>query len=94
MGPLYHFVHTYRHAFPLKDDGSNLPVEIAERVCFLPEMDQYSASSNRMSSPMVAQSIDLSGMNSEELVEHLLSCFIAVAQDTRAVELLKNKLSK
>ena len=47
-----------------------------------------------MSSPLAAQSIDLSGMNSEELVEHLLSCFIAIAQDPRAVELLKNKLSK
>ena len=94
MGPLYHFVHTYRHAFPLKDDGSNLPKEIADRVCFLPDMDQYSANSSRMSSPLAAQSINLSGMNSEELVEHLLSCFIAIAQDPRAVELLKNKLSK
>ena len=57
-------------------------------------MDQYSANSSRMSSPLATQSIDLSGMNSEELVEHLLSCFIAIVQDPRAVELLKNKLSK
>lgn len=94
MGPLYQFVHRYRNAFPLLDDGSNLPEEISGRVNFLPDLDQYHIGTNLRTLSRANQVQSISEMTSHELVDHLLTCLVAVAQDREALDLLKSKLAR
>lgn len=85
MGPLYRFVHGYRHIFPLQDDGSNVPKEIRKHLFFLPHIG------NRLIDEMPNTPLGLGG--SEEKVRQLLASLLEVSQDEKALSILNTLIN-
>lgn len=101
LGPFYKFIHQYRPIFPLKDDGSNMPSDIAPLIHLCSDL------STRISD-YVLDSLPVMGLevnnipintasispNSQARVRDLIEALINVSQDPEALQLLRNYLGK
>lgn len=85
LGPLYRFVHQYRHSFPLLDDGSNAPKEIDGVLFFLTHL--FDGETN--------DCIELQQQfSAEEKVVQLFKAMAQVFDDKQAVELFRQKIDE
>lgn len=83
LGPLYRFVHNYRHTFPLLDDGSNAPQEVSSSLFFITHL--FEQSTNAMAE--IQQQF-----TSEEKVVQLFKAMAQVLDDPKALDLLRYKV--
>ncbi len=87
LGALYCFVHSYRHIFPIKNDGENAPKELENCVFFYPNLYED-------------DSLIISGagrhkkqLTSQDKVKALLEALLEVSQDEEAMTLLTQSLN-
>lgn len=86
LGALYCFVHSYRHLFPIQDDGRNAPEEIRSCVFFYPHLAEQG-------STLELETIGECELTSGEKVQALLQALLAVSQDVEAMKILSHSLN-
>lgn len=87
LGALYRFVQTYISQFPLSNDGSNVPVEIAPWLFFVDEWDDTGSISS-----LSYKSIDPLSHNPK--VDALLRALREVLDDEEASSIFKDKIDE
>lgn len=87
LGALYRFVQTYISQFPLSNDGSNVPVEIAPWLFFVDEWDNTGSISS-----LSYKSTDPLSHNPK--VEALLRALREVLDDEEASSIFKDKIDE
>lgn len=87
LGALYRFVQTYISQFPLSNDGSNVPVEIAPWLFFVDEWDNTGSISS-----LSYKSTDPLSHNLK--VEALLRALREVLDDEEASSIFKDKIDE